>query len=216
MITLRPVLEVYPWTVSPSGRSPPPSLPLHGALGPTEVGTVVMGIAARNDTDPATDGRPARPADPPTRRPADPLESFLHGLLTMDPLFAGGGLRVTDTTTGATPLPGRCNGPEERGDWLAVVDGAGLASFGHAPSPMAERLGDVARLTVDTEQDDNPVIELPAPELRHLPRRGTRPARLPPPGHGLDHPPPPDHAALVSAAIARALALGAPGVPPKA
>ncbi|MDT9688212.1 hypothetical protein Q5762_07555 [Streptomyces sp. P9(2023)] len=136
-------------------------LPLSGALGAAEVGTAVMRIAECNSVD--LEGEPRRP-----QRPADPLGHFLHGLLTLDELFAPGGLRVTDTTTGVVLSPGCCNGLDERGDWPEVIDGAGWASFGHDPSPFAERVGDVVRLTVDAERQDSPVIELPLTDLRGL------------------------------------------------
>ncbi|MFE4959684.1 hypothetical protein ACFRCW_38280 [Streptomyces sp. NPDC056653] len=143
---LWPVAEVEPYGF----------LPLGGALVPAEVGAAVMAIAACNDIDPGDD------------RPADPLESFLHGLLTMDSLFASGGLQVTDTVTGVTLVPGCCNGLEEWRDWLEVVDGDGWAGFGHDPSPIAERIGDTVRLTADAEADESPLIELPVGELRQL------------------------------------------------
>lgn len=119
-----------------------------------------MSIAAHNDVVPAADDHPPRPADP--------LGALLHGLLTMEDLVAFGGLRAADTTSGITLLPGCCNGLEERRDWLGVLDGSGWASFGHDPSPLAERHGDAVRLTVDADRDDSPVIKLPAGELRHL------------------------------------------------
>ncbi|MDT3727066.1 hypothetical protein ROS62_20155 [Streptomyces sp. DSM 41972] len=119
-----------------------------------------MTIAARNDVVPAADGHPPRPADP--------LGCFLHGLLTVDGLFASGGLRVTDTASGVTLLPGCCNDLEERHDWFDVLDGDGRASFGHDPSPLAERHGEAVRLTVDADRDDSPVIELTVGELRRL------------------------------------------------
>ncbi|WP_116215481.1 hypothetical protein [Streptomyces olivoreticuli] len=182
-------------------------MPLSGVLGPEEIGTAVMYVAACNDVAPEPDDHPPGPADP--------LGSFLHGLLTMDPLFAAGGLQVTDTATGATLLPGCCNGLDERSDWLEALDGDGWASFGHDPTPLAERLGDSVRLTIDAEQDDSPVIELPADELRRLLigaesdladflRLATAWAARHLPGY----------AAPVSAALARALALPTPVVQP--
>ncbi|MFD8996432.1 hypothetical protein [Streptomyces abikoensis] len=163
MIVLQPVLEICApdgfalWPVAEF--EPYGFLPLNGALGPAELGTAIMRIADCNNIETDDDQPP---------RPADPLGSFLHGLLTTHDLFAAGGLRVTDTTTGTTLLPGCCNGLEEWRDWLEVLDGDGWASFGHDPSPLAERLGDTVRLTVDAEQDDSPVIELPVSELRGL------------------------------------------------
>ncbi|MFD6225809.1 hypothetical protein ACFWFZ_02830 [Streptomyces sp. NPDC060232] len=206
MIVIQPVLEIQArdgfalWPVA--GAEPYAFLPLSGALSPAEVGTAVMSIAACNDCEP-DDGRPPRPADP--------LGAFLHGLLTMDDLFASGGLRVTDTAHGRTLLPGCCNGMDERSDWAEVVDGSGWASFGHDPSPLAERLGDRVRLTVDTEQDDSPVIELQVTRLRHLLARAERDLR-----HFTHLVGPwaarhvPDHAAATTAAVARALAVPSP------
>ncbi|MFF8190500.1 hypothetical protein ACF05L_06330 [Streptomyces bobili] len=164
MIVVQPVLELHAcdgFTLWPVAQSLPYGfLPLSGRLEAAEVGTAVMRIVDCNDIEPGDDGRPPRPADP--------LGAFLHGLLTMDDLFAPGGLRVTDTATGTTLLPGCCSGLDERRDWLEVVDGDGFASFGHDPSPLAERHGDIARLTVDAERDDSPVIELPVTGLRRL------------------------------------------------
>ncbi|WP_137991459.1 hypothetical protein [Streptomyces vilmorinianum] len=164
MISVQPVLEVYAgddftlWPVTM--RSTYGFLPLSGELDPAEVGTAVMRIASCNDSDPETEAHPPRPTDP--------LDGFLHGLLTTDSLYAPGGLRVTDTATGTSLLPGCCNGLDERRDWLDVLDGDGWASFGHDPFPLAERVGDIVRLTVDADQNDSPTIELPAPELRRL------------------------------------------------
>jgi hypothetical protein len=164
VIVVQPVLEIHApddFALWPVEESPPYGfLPLSGTLRPAEVGTAVMRIADCNDIDPGEDGRPPRPDDP--------LGSFLHGLLTMDHLYAPGGLRITDTATGTTLVPGCCQGMDERRDWWDVVDGDGWAGFGHDPWPSAERHGDIVRLTVDADRDDSPVIELPVPDLRHL------------------------------------------------
>ncbi|WP_234469822.1 hypothetical protein [Streptomyces sp. MBT62] len=158
VIVLQPVLETRArggFTLWPVAESAPYGfLPLHGGLTPAEVGAAVMHIA---------DGNSAAPESG-----TDPLGAFLHGLLTMDDLFASGGLRITDTVTGATLVPGCCNGLDERRDWWEVVDGDGWASFGHDPSPVAERHGDIVRLTVDAEDDGSPVLALPVAELRRL------------------------------------------------
>ncbi|MFJ5077868.1 hypothetical protein ACIP8Z_25145 [Streptomyces sp. NPDC088553] len=164
MIALHPVLEILGthdfglWPVADPGTYG--FLPLSGRLGAAEVGTAVMRVAECNSVDPADGHHP--------RGSADPLGSFLHGLLTVEDLFAPGGLRVTDTATGVTLLPGCCNGLDERRDWFEVLDGDGWAGFGHDPSPLAERVGDAVRLTVDTDRADSPVIELPVTELRRL------------------------------------------------
>lgn len=164
VIVAQPVLETQPsdgfglWPVA----EPEPSgfLALDGTLTSAEVGAAVMYVAACNDIDPDGDRPP---------RPADPLGSFLHGLLTFDTLFASGGLRVTDRATGVTFLPGCCDGLEDWRGWYRLVDGDGLLGFGHAPvTPTAERLGGTIRLTVDAERSDSPVIELTPSELRDL------------------------------------------------
>ncbi|MDT0573790.1 hypothetical protein RM704_41185 [Streptomyces sp. DSM 3412] len=135
-------------------------LPLSGELSPAEVGTAVMRIAGCNDIDSDGDRPP---------HPADALDSFLHGLLTFDDLFAAGGLRVTDNSTGVAFLPGCCDGLEDWRAWHRFVDDGILLGFGHAPvSPVAERFGDTVRLTVNAEQSDSPVIQLSVAELRDL------------------------------------------------
>lgn len=164
VITMQPVVEVY----APDGFALWPVaevesfgyLALSGELTPLEVGTAVMRIVSCNDIDPEDDGRPPRPADS--------LGSFLHGLLTFDTLFAAGGLRVTDSATGVVFLPGCCNGLEDWREWHQVLDGSEQAWFGHDPDPRAERHGETVRLTVDAEQNDSPVIELLATDLRRL------------------------------------------------
>ncbi|MER6110663.1 hypothetical protein [Streptomyces hirsutus] len=212
MIVLQPVLKVYTptsfslWPIAKT-EQPYGFMPLDGTLSAAEVGTAVMHITECNDVEPEVGSHP--------QKPADPLDSFLHGLLTLNDLFASGGLRVTDTVTGVTLLPGCCNGLEERGDWLDVLDGDGWASFGHAPSPLAERLDDgTIRLTVDAEREDSPVIELPADELRRLltgaERNLTDFLRLASAWTARQLP---DYAADVPSALAHALLLPAPLLP---
>ncbi|MEU9129960.1 hypothetical protein AB0D08_17930 [Kitasatospora sp. NPDC048540] len=164
MIVLHPVLEIYPaddfdlWPIAEIEQFG--FLPLSGELSPAEVGTAVMRIAGCNDIDPDGDRPP---------RPPDALGSFLHGLLTFDDLFAAGGLRVTDESTGVVFLPGCCDGLEDWRDWHTFVDEGGLLGFGHDPvSPVTERFGHAVRLTVNAEQNDSPVIELSVTELRRL------------------------------------------------
>ncbi|WP_418961521.1 hypothetical protein [Streptomyces tritici] len=164
---MQPVLEVLGrddfalWPVLAPGERPRGFLPVGGAMTETEIGTAVMLVASCNDLDPGDgDERPPRPDEP--------LASFLHGMLTFDALYAAGGLRVTDTATGAELVPGCCSGLEEWRAWYEVLDGGGSAGFGHDPDPMAQRIGDTVRLTVDAERPDSPVLELPAAELRRL------------------------------------------------
>ena len=110
---------------------------------------------------------------------------------------------------------GCCTGLEDWRDWHQVLDGRSDASFGHDPDPCAQRYGDTVRLTVDAEQSNSPVIELPVADLRRL---------LAGAEHDLNsfltlatdwtaqHLP--GHAAWVTAAFARALALPRPEEPP--
>ncbi|MFI7087972.1 hypothetical protein ACIBUR_30810 [Streptomyces anulatus] len=164
---MQPVLETYVpddfslWPVAEGTSSR--FTALSGNLTSAEVGTALMLIARCNDIDPdpgAGDDRPPRPADP--------LASFLHGLLTFDDLFASGGLRVVDGSTGVTLLPGCCSGLEDWRGMYGALDGSGWASLGHDPDPVVELSGASVRLVVDFEQSDSPVIELSAVELRRL------------------------------------------------
>ncbi|MER5966540.1 hypothetical protein [Streptomyces sp. NPDC002057] len=211
---MQPVLETYApdgfalWPVAET--EPFGYLTLSGGLTSAEVGTAVMRIAACNDIDPAPHAADDRPP-----RPTDPLGSFLHGLLTFDSPFAAGGLRVADSSTGATLLAGCCNGLEEWRAWYTVIGGGGPVSFGHDPDPVAELFGDTVRLTVDVEHNDSPVIELPPVALRHLldgverDLTGFLTLATDWASHHL-----PDHAAPVAAALARALDLPPPVVSP--
>ncbi|MEU0274998.1 hypothetical protein [Streptomyces sp. NPDC006307] len=136
-------------------------LVLNGKLTPAEVGTAVMRIANCNDFEPEEEHG---------SRPTDPLGTFLHGLLTMPDLFATGGFRVSDDTTDTVFVePGCCNGLETWRDWLEVLDGTGCSYFGHDPSSVAERVGDIVRLTLDAHgTDGSPVIELSVDQIRKL------------------------------------------------
>ncbi|MFF2773871.1 hypothetical protein ACFVU3_03105 [Streptomyces sp. NPDC058052] len=161
---MQPVLETEPsggfglWPVA----APAPSgfLALSGTLSWTEVGTAVRSIAGCNDIDPDGDRPP---------RPADPLGSFLHGLLTFDTLFAAGGLRVADRSTGVVFAPGCCDGLEDWRSWYGLLGGGSTLGFGHDPvTPLAEHLGGTLLLTVDTARHDSPVVRLPATALHGL------------------------------------------------
>ncbi|MGW6684253.1 hypothetical protein ACWGBO_30885 [[Kitasatospora] papulosa] len=136
-------------------------LVLNGELTSAEVGTAVMQIAACNDLEPEEEHGSC---------PNDPLGTFLHGLLTMPDMFAAGGFRVTDNATDTVFVePGCCNGMETWRDWREVLNGSGCSYFGHDPSSMAERLGDIVRLTLDAhESDSSLVIELSVDQIRTL------------------------------------------------
>ncbi|MEW2505181.1 hypothetical protein AB0878_32410 [Amycolatopsis sp. NPDC047767] len=159
---MQPVVEVHArdgfalWPVSEARTDG--YLALSGELTPLEVGTALMCVVGCNDVDPGDDGRPPRPANA--------LESFLHGLLTFDSLFAAGGLKVTDAATGVVSWPGCCSGLEEWRDWNQVFAFGGSVCLGHGP--LAERDGEIVRITADATPTGSPVIEVPAGELRHL------------------------------------------------
>lgn len=213
VIVMQPVLETRVpdgfdlWPVAEVG--PADFLPLSGGLSPAEVGTAVMRIVGCNDIDPEDDRPP---------RPADPLGSFLHGLLTFDTLFAAGGLRVTDDSTGTTFLPGCCDGLEDWRTWHQLVDKDGVLWFGHDPvSPVAKRFGNIVQLTVDAEQGDSPVIELSVTELRRLLIGAERDLAdfLMLATHWTHQHLPTGHRAPVTAALARVLDLPGPAVLPE-
>ncbi|MEU9100780.1 hypothetical protein [Streptomyces sp. NPDC048361] len=163
---MQPVLEIFAaddFALWPVGEHESYGyLVLNGELTPAEVGTAVMRIADCNAVEAEEEG------EGPCA--TDPLGAFLHGLLTSPRPLAAGGFRVTDNTTAAVYVePGCCNGLETWRDWLEMLDGAGSAHFGHDPSSVAERVGDVVRLTLDAHgTDGGPVIELSVDHVREL------------------------------------------------
>ncbi|MFD0405089.1 hypothetical protein [Kitasatospora sp. NPDC127116] len=210
MMSIRPVLEIFApdgFALWPTGSHEPyGSLTLNGRLTAAEVGTAVWLLADCNDVEPESE-----PAEERGPRPADPLGGFLHGLLTESHPYAPGGLVVTDSATGAVFEPGCCNGLEDWREWLNVTDGSGTAWFGHDPDARAECVGRVVRLTRNAENAENgegPVIELPVDELRRLLAGVERDLRdflaLAARWAGQQLP---EHAAAVTAALARALDL---------
>ncbi|MFG2713429.1 hypothetical protein ACGFX2_23120 [Streptomyces goshikiensis] len=176
-------------------------LVLDGELTPAQVGTAVMCIADCNDFEPEEEHGPC---------PTDPLGTFLHGLLTMPDLFAAGGFRVTDSATNIVFVePGCCNGLETWRDWLEVLDGTDCSYFGHDPFSMAERVGDIVRLTLDAHGTyGSPVIELPVDQVRTLVAGAQQDLRdfLSLAGTWAEQHLP-EHAVAVTAALARALDL---------
>ncbi|MFD3518646.1 hypothetical protein [Streptomyces sp. NPDC058657] len=105
--------------------------------------------------------------------------------------------------------PGCCNGLETWPDWLEVLNGTGCSSFGHDPSSITERLGDIVRLTLDAhETDSSPVIELSVDRIRRLVAGARQDVQdfLGLAGFWAEQHLP-AHAAAVTAALARALDL---------
>ncbi|MFE2102531.1 hypothetical protein [Streptomyces sp. NPDC059468] len=204
-MVMQPVLEIFAadgFALWPVGEHESYGyLVLNGELTPAEVGTAVMRIADCNDFEPEEEHGPC---------PTDPLGRFLHELLTMPDLFAAGGFRVTDNSTGTVLVePGCCNGLETWRDWLEVLDGSGCSYFGHDPSSVAERVGDTVRLTLDAHaKNGSPVIELPVDQVRTLVTGAQQDLRnfLSLAGTWAEQHLP-AHAAAVTAALARALDL---------
>ncbi|MFE9411911.1 hypothetical protein ACFYN0_24450 [Streptomyces sp. NPDC006704] len=205
---MEPVLEIFAaddFALWPVGEHESYGyLVLNGELTPAEVGTAVMRIADCNAVEPEDEPEGEGPC------PTDPLGAFLHGLLTVSDPFAAGGFRVHDNATGTVFVePGCCNGLETWRDWLDMLDGADGAYFGHDPSSVAERVGDVVRLTLDAHgTDGGPVIELPVDHVRALTADAQQDMRdflrLAAPWTEQHIP---THAATVTTALARALAL---------
>ncbi|MFD3970800.1 hypothetical protein [Streptomyces cyaneofuscatus] len=165
VMVMQPVLEIFAaddFALWPVGEHESHGyLVLNGKRTPAEVGTAVIRIADRDDFELEEKHRPC---------PTDPLGTFLHRLLTTPDLFAAGGFLVTDTSTGTVLVePGCCNGPETRRGRPDVLDGTGGAHFGHEPSSMAERVGDIVRLTLDAHgMGVSLVTELPTDQVRRL------------------------------------------------
>ncbi|SOB84916.1 hypothetical protein [Streptomyces sp. 1331.2] len=202
---MQPVLEIHApddFALWPTGEHEAWGyLALNGQLTPAEVGTAVWRLTDVNDVDPDED-------DERGPRPEDPLGAFLHGLLTMPDLFAPGGLRVTDPATGTVFTPGCCTGLEEWRAWLDVTDGSGCAWFGHDPDARVEWVGRTVKLTQDADDENSPVIELPPDELRRLLAGAEQDLRdfLALAASWAERQLP-EHAAAVTAALARALDL---------
>ncbi|CAM3186614.1 hypothetical protein [Stackebrandtia soli] len=160
MITLQAVVEIHIhdnfdlWPIAE--LKPFDLLRLDGTLDQKHVGIAVMSIAAANV---------AREDD--AERTGDSRAAFVDGLLTEEFPIAFGGLRIVDTVSNTVFNPGCCHGLEEWRDWFRSFDG-GPVWFGHDPSSMVERDGRTMRLTVDAEEENSRVIELPVDELRRL------------------------------------------------
>ncbi|MGW7004520.1 hypothetical protein ACWGCW_17290 [Streptomyces sp. NPDC054933] len=157
MIVIQPVLEtgaLADFEFWPVAEQPPYHLmPLSGALGAAEVGTVVATIAGYNSSR----GHSG---------PASPAASFLSPLLHTEGFIAPGGLRIQDTGTGTAVAPGCCCGLEGWRGWLEVADGREMW-LGHDPTPWTEHLGETVRLHPDGERP-GPMMEIPRARLSRL------------------------------------------------
>ncbi|MEU6674280.1 hypothetical protein [Streptomyces sp. NPDC046925] len=128
-------------------------LPLSGDLSPHELGTAMAVLTSYNK------GRRERGA-------ADPENCVeqVRRLVTTECVVAPGGLRLRDTATGVTALPGCCNGLENWRDWLELLDG-GEPWLGHDPTPGMEHVGATVRLWPDGDDRQGLPISLPLAQL---------------------------------------------------
>lgn len=159
MLTVSPVLETpeaadFPfWPVA--GLPPYTFAPLSGRMTADEVGGALAMLADYN----ARAGEDDYPAD---------AEALVRGLLTAEKLLAPGGLRLHDTATGVTVLPGCCCGLEDWREWLDVSSGAALW-LGHDPSPRFARTPTAVRLWPDGRDTagppPGPPVEIPLTDL---------------------------------------------------
>jgi hypothetical protein len=159
VLIVSPVLETpevggFPfWAVA--GLPPYTFAPLSGRMSVLEVGSALAMLADYN----ARAGEDDRPAG---------AEALVRGLLTTEKILAPGGLRLHDTATGVTVLPGCCCGLEDWREWLGVADGESLW-LGHDPSPRFEHTPGTVRLWPDgrdaPEAPPGPPVRVPLGDL---------------------------------------------------
>ena len=78
-----------------------------------------------------------------------------------------GGVRITDTTTGAVLMPGCCSDLSSRLDLVqCVADGAGDPWLGHGPWPAVRFSGNKVRFVVDAERTEGVAFTATLDELR--------------------------------------------------
>ncbi|MCZ4516225.1 hypothetical protein O3Q52_50610 [Streptomyces sp. ActVer] len=160
MLIVDAVLETYvaaDFALWPVAESPPDRLlVLSGELSSCELGTAMAVLTDYNKGQ-----RERRP-----RAPKDSLEQ-VGRLVATECVVAPGGLRIRDTATGVTAVPGCCFGLENWRDWLDLLNGD-EPWLGHDPSPRIEHAGAVARLWPDGDRPEGPPIELPLAQLPEL------------------------------------------------
>lgn len=113
---------------------------LHAALTVKEIGSVVWSFLDANHVfdDPDADG------------------ATVHG-----------GVRITDTTTGAVLVPGCCSDLSGRFDLVqCVADGTGDPWLGHSPSPAVRLNGNKVGFVVDAERTEGVAFTATLDELR--------------------------------------------------
>ncbi|MFD5514302.1 hypothetical protein ACFWIB_42615 [Streptomyces sp. NPDC127051] len=87
--------------------------------------------------------------------------------MAAESVVAPGGLRIRDTTTGVTALPGCCFGLENWRDW-GVLAGGEWPWLGHDPTPRVEHVGTIIRLWPDTDRQEGPSIDIPRAQMPEL------------------------------------------------
>ncbi|MEV8313579.1 hypothetical protein AB0Q95_05345 [Streptomyces sp. NPDC059900] len=162
MLIMDAVLETYGtkdfalWPVAdpPAG----PLLALSGDLSPHELGTAMAVLTSYNKGS-----RERRAASP-----EDCVEQ-IRRLVATECIVAPGGLRLRDTATRVTVLPGCCNGLENWRDWLDLLDG-GEPWLGHDPTPGVEHVAGAAtvRLWPDGDDREGLPVSLPLAQLAVL------------------------------------------------
>lgn len=132
---------------------------LHGGMSDAEVGTAVHQVLRWFHTDEKGDDAPTRavylsralgPHDPDGAVP-----------------IAMGGLRFTDTNTGASILPGCCYSIDERSEILDVLDGSLPGCWlGHSPDAGVTLRGGLVEIVQDADDPARPVLRFAPEEVR--------------------------------------------------
>lgn len=206
VLRVEPVVEVLEddafdlWPVV--GREGFWHLALHGDLPDAEVGTAVHQILRWFHTDENGDeapslaaylGRALGPHDPDGYQP-----------------IAMGGLRFIDTGTGTAILPGCCYSIDERFEILDVLDGSQPGCWlGHSPDAGITLRDGLVEIVQDAEDPACPVLRFAPEEVRAALTRTEADLdgfcdRVP--TWAATHTP--EHAGLLSDAVARALEAG--------
>ncbi|MFC9965284.1 hypothetical protein ACFVH4_13680 [Nocardia ignorata] len=139
MITMQAVVEVpnfdfeppQPWPVLPA--EPYSFVPIHRGCSDAEVGLFVSGLTRGLETTGSRD-------------------EVVTALRAEETLLQPGGLRLTDTVTGAVIEPGCCAGLEEWREWVDVLTGT-PPWLGHGPTPEVEIGVDELRVWQDSGAD---------------------------------------------------------------
>ncbi|MEU4386233.1 hypothetical protein [Promicromonospora sp. NPDC023805] len=115
-------------------------LPLHAGLTAEEIGSVVWSFLEANHVfdDPDADGATVL-----------------------------GGVRITDTKSGAVLVPGCCSDLSGRFDLFeSVADGTSDPWLGHSPSPDVRISGNKVRFVIDAERTEEVAFEATLDEFR--------------------------------------------------